>query len=78
MTKTSLKLYPNPSNGQITIEQEGMQMVVVYNALGQVLFSKEANDDQLQLDLSGLKDGLYWVRVMTQHGTVVRPLIISK
>ena len=74
----SLKLYPNPSNGLIAIEMEGMQNVVVYNALGQALLSKKANDDALQLDLSGFEDGLYWVKVMTQNGKAVKTLIISK
>jgi hypothetical protein len=76
--ESSLKLYPNPTNGFVTIELEAMQKVMVYNALGQVLLSKEANGDALQLDLSGLGNGLFWVKVMTQNGTVVRPLVISK
>ena len=76
--ESSLKLYPNPTNGLITIELEGLQKVMVYNALGQVLLNKEANDDALQLDLSGLGNGLYWVKVMTQNGTAAKSLIISK
>lgn len=74
----SLKLYPNPSNGQIAIEMEGMQNVVVYNALGQVLLSKEANGDVLQLDLSGFEDGLYWMRVNSQNGVVTRRFVLSR
>ena len=76
--ESSLKLYPNPTNGLITIELEGLQKVMVYNALGQVLLNKEANDDALQLDLSGFENGLYWVKVMTQNGTAAKSLIISK
>lgn len=75
---SSLKLYPNPTNGCITIELEEMQKVMVYNTLGQVVLSKEANGDALQLDLSGFEDGLYWVKVMTQNGKAVKTLIISK
>ena len=71
-------LYPNPTSGQITIEMEGMQKVVVYNALGQALLNKETNDDLLQLDLSGFENGLYWVKVMAQNGTAVRPFVISR
>ncbi len=72
------KLYPNPTKGQMTIELEGMQKVVVYNALGQALLNKEANSDALQVDLSGFEDGLYWVKVMTQNGTAVKPFVISR
>ena len=72
------KLYPNPTSGQITIELEGMQKVVVYNALGQALFNKEANGDMLQLDLSGFEDGLYWVKAMAQGEVVTRRFILSR
>ena len=76
--ESSLKLYPNPTNGLVTIELEEMQKVMVYNALGQVLLSKEANGDALQVNLSGFENGLYWVNVMTQNGTAAKSLIISK
>ena len=72
------KLYPNPTSGQITIAWEGMQKVVVYNALGQALLNKEVNSDLLQLDLSGFENGLYWVKVMAQSGTMVRSFVISQ
>ena len=76
--ESSLKLYPNPTNGLITIELEGLQKVMVYNALGQALLNKEASRDVLQLDLSGFEDGLYWIKVMAQSGTMVRSFVISQ
>ena len=75
---SSLKLYPNPTNGCVTIELEEMQKVMVYNVLGQVLLSKEVNGNALQLDLSGLGNGLFWVKIMSQNGMVVKPLVISR
>lgn len=72
------KLYPNPTNGLITIELEGLQIVMVYNALGQVLISKEADGNSLQLDLSGFEGGLYWVKIISQNRIAVKPLVISK
>lgn len=71
-------LYPNPTSGQITIALEGMQKVVVYNALGQNLLNKETKGDVLQLDLSGFENGLYWIKVLAQNGTVVRSFVISR
>jgi hypothetical protein len=72
------KLYPNPTNGLISIELEGLQKVMVYNALGQVLISKEADGNSLQLDLSGFEGGLYWVKIISQNRIAVKPLVISK
>jgi hypothetical protein len=71
-------LYPNPTNGQITIALEGIQKVVVYNALGQALLNKETSSDVLQLDLSSFEDGLYWIKVMAQNGAAVRSFVISR
>ena len=75
---SSLKLYPNPTNGLITIELDGLQKVMVYNALGQILLSKEANGDALQLNLSRFGNGLYWASVMTQNGVVTRRFVLSR
>jgi hypothetical protein len=76
--ESSLKLYPNPTSGLITIELEGLQKVMIYNALGQVLLDKETNGDALQLDLSEFEDGLYWVKIISQNRISVKPLIISR
>ena len=75
---SSLKLYPNPTNGCITIELEEMQKVMVYNALGQVLLSEEINSDVLQLDLSGFEDGLYWMHIHSQNGVITRSFVLSR
>ena len=75
---SSLKLYPNPTSGLITIELEGLQKVMVYNALGQALISKETNSDALQVDLSRFEDGLYWVIIMSDNGSVTRRFVLSR
>jgi len=72
------KLYPNPTTGPITIALEGIQKVVVYNALGQAVLNKETNGDMLQLDLSCFENGLYWVKVMAQNGVETRPFVLSR
>ena len=76
--ESSLQLYPNPTNGLITIELEGMQKVMVYNALGYVLLSKEVNGGFLQLDLSWLENGLYWMKAVSQNGIATRCFTLSR
>ena len=78
LLEASLQLYPNPTNGLITVGLEGMQKVMVYNALGQSLLNKETSGDVLQLDLSGMGNGLYWLRVTSQKGIVVKPFFLSR
>ena len=77
-TEADLNLYPNPSNGVVTIECAGMKKLMVYNALGQVLLDKEASGDALQLDLSGFENGLYWLVMVSQNGVTKRPFVLAR
>ena len=77
-TEADLKLYPNPSNGMVTIECASMKKLMVYNTLGQALLDKEFDGDVLQLDLSDFENGLYWVKVMSQDGTAVRSFVLAR
>lgn len=72
------KLYPNPTGGQITIVLEGLQKVVVYNALGQKMKEEALDADMHQLQLAGLQDGLYWLRVETRNGVAVKRFVVCK
>ena len=73
-----LKLYPNPTNGFITIELKEMQKVMVYDIMGKTLLNKEVNNDCLLLDVSHLEDGLYWLRVGSQNGVVTRRFVLTR
>lgn len=76
--KSKFELYPNPSNGLVTIALERMQKVMVYNALGQALLSKEASSDMLQLDLSDFENGMYWLKVTTPNGVTTKPFVVAR
>ena len=59
MEEKELTIYPNPSNGKLTVEfQNGHQApLFVYNQLGQLMMSSDSN----QLDLSPLNSGIYFI-----------------
>lgn len=66
----SLELYPNPVAGVVTVE--GLLGVrgplVVYDALGRVArVSELSGEAQAQVNVSGLRPGLYAIRVGTQQ-----------
>ena len=77
-TETNLKLYPNPSNGVLVIECDGMKKVMVCNTLGQVLLDKEVSGDALQLNMTGFDNGLYWLQVVSQNGVTKRPFVLTR
>jgi hypothetical protein len=72
-------VYPNPSdNGQFTIETEsGITEVVVYNGLGQVVYSNTSLAAVATIDL-GSKKGVYLVNIRTNEGIVSSNRVIVK
>lgn len=75
--ENSLKVFPNPANDMLTVEGE-MTSVEVYNTLGQCLITKPVDASSIQIDLSGLGDGIYFLRVCNNGEMVVRKFSVSR
>ncbi|MFM7016876.1 MAG: choice-of-anchor V domain-containing protein [Bacteroidota bacterium] len=76
----SLSLYPNPSNGNITIDYTGEYTLKVYNLLGEVVFEnffQHTNANQ-SVDLSHLTNGMYLVSLVTADNVISTRLEIQK
>lgn len=65
-----LILYPNPASNNLNIEGKGLQVVTVFNALGQEVSGSvtmtKISDNQMQIDLANLAPGLYFIRAGSQ------------
>jgi hypothetical protein len=66
---SNLSIYPNPSNGLFTISNAIVTEkldVLVTNAIGQTILSETAlNTAQLQIDLSKVSRGIYYLKAST-------------
>ena len=71
----NVTLYPNPTTGQLTIEMEGMALVEVYNLVGQCLLRQTVSEGTAIIDMSGLQEGVYMVKVSTQSGSVMQKVV---
>jgi hypothetical protein len=71
----NLKLYPNPTSGQLSIEAVDMTLVSVYDLVGQCVMQMPAKDSQATLDMSQLQNGIYFVKVTTANGSVVQRVV---
>ena len=71
-------IYPNPTNGNVTIEAEGMQRLVVFNEMGQVVYDAEATSDSETLDMSQYGVGVYMVRIYTENGMGVKRVSVIR
>ena len=64
-----LSLFPNPANSLLTISaNDDIANLSIANISGQVVYAKDCNLSKIQVDLSGLSAGVYFVRVQLRHG----------
>lgn len=70
-------LYPNPAATELQIHlREGiiLQKVIVYNSLGQKVYT---TNNSSSLDISSLSQGTYIVELIKDHGIVSKKLIVE-
>ena len=59
-----ISLYPNPAHDKLNITSTGIiREVTIGDLLGQVLFNRTYDQDKLEVDISGLPVGVYYVKV---------------
>lgn len=64
----TVKVYPNPVNDILNISfEQGISAVVVYNLLGQEVFSKPFNSNEVSINMSNLASGTYLVKVNAEN-----------
>jgi len=73
-------IYPNPTeNGMVNIKTTTGNQLKIYNVVGHEVFSTKINssNDVQSLNLSGLRPGLYFVRISDNEYNSVKKLIIK-
>lgn len=68
----TVRLFPNPVRDQINIQADWLgdiNLLEIRNMNGQVMMSQQFNDptSSIQLDVSDLHDGIYLLRIYTDH-----------
>ena len=66
------KIYPNPTNGIVNIEVEGLQRLTVMNILGQTVYDHEVEGDKAQIEMAQFGVGSYLIRIYTTEGILVK------
>lgn len=80
-SQMTVKVYPNPSNGQFTIEivssAETMQKVNVYNTFGQVVESFSNINTNLFRIRMQQPAGIYYLETITDRDRVLKKILIN-
>ena len=75
---SSVRVYPNPVGGMLTVEGEGLKAVRILNLQGQKLCETLVDGSRVQLDMSRYAAGMYLVGMETGSGMVVRKVSVLK
>jgi len=70
----AISLFPNPVKNKLQISIQNtiaLKKVVIYNVLGKSVLVSDA----LQLDVSGLASGLFFVHITTNQGALVKKVV---
>ncbi|HUH74491.1 MAG TPA: T9SS type A sorting domain-containing protein [Chitinophagales bacterium] len=80
----SLDIYPNPSNGQFTLELKANikapVQISILNVEGQVVFAKtlnHQNQSNLPLDLKHLAKGVYLIKAQIENDVLSKKVVIQ-
>ena len=75
--KEQFKVYPNPTKGQISIENKNSKSVkysILYNFKGQII----EVFDKSELDLTELDSGIYFLNIITKEGESIVKKIMKQ
>ena len=71
------KVYPNPTQGEFTLEGEGLSHVRIVNAFGQTVYSADLEGNQVHIDLSAMGKGIYMMHIDAKGGQTVKKVVVE-
>ena len=75
---TTTRIYPNPTQGKLSIYAPDMRHIVVVNAAGQIVYNNNINSSDAMLDLSHLDNGIYMISIVSERNTSTHRISIIR
>jgi len=71
-------IYPNPTNGRISIENlMNATKVNLVDMTGRIIYSYPVSANFMQLDFTNVSKGKYLLEIQTNEGNTIKPLVIE-
>ena len=74
-TRKEVSIYPNPASTVLNVHAENYSNVQVINFLGQVIYSADITENDFQINVSNLSNGVYFVRLNGANTTTTQKFI---
>jgi hypothetical protein len=72
-----INVFPNPTNGNVTIESNSEVSICLRNILGETIFSKTIDNNSVQLSIAHLPKGIYFITVKKDDKAQTLKLILN-
>jgi hypothetical protein len=75
---SEINVFPNPASDFICLNSiENMSNIQIFNNLGEIIFTKQTNSNELVIDIKSLFTRIYVVKVETENKTFFKKIIIQ-
>ena len=75
-TIEGLVVYPNPANNVLNVEAKStISSIEIMNVLGQTILSETSTSNKMQVDISALSTGNYFVRITSENNSSVLQIL---
>lgn len=76
--QNEISILPNPATDFIKIESKNrMNNIILFTFSGKEIFQKKVNENEMQLDVSGLEAGIYLLEIETMGRLFMKKLIVN-
>ncbi len=78
-TLSNVLIYPNPTNGKITIDysNQEIQKIIISDVSGKIVFAKSKFQSGETIDLSAFEKGIYLIHIQTEKGNKTEKIILK-
>jgi len=80
--ENAFQIYPNPGNGNFTLQTIVQQFhnstVIISNILGEKISEQKIASSKTEINLSGQTSGIYFVQLKNDKQTITKKLVLNK
>lgn len=76
-SEESIKIYPNPTQGTITIDGDNLREVKVHNVFGQEIFRNVCNNNSHVINMERCCPGLYFIEIVTPSRRFYKMVVLT-
>lgn len=78
METSIVSIYPNPAIDRVNIKAGSkIERIEIFNHLGQLAYQSSTSSNILNIDISGMKPGIYFFKLLTKEGTITKQVMID-